>query len=100
MLGVDVFDCILVIRSPEALKSFHSHSATIGTDIGVVAGPFGAGAAMEAGMSRAPVFSYVRSRGLYAGVQLVGQVFIERIGEFSTHFGTGTLPSVYIEWGY
>lgn len=32
-------------------------------------------------MSRAPVLTYVKSRGLYAGVQLVGQVFVERFDE-------------------
>ncbi len=81
MLGIDIYDAVLVIRTQKALESFYSHKATLGTDIGIVAGPFGAGAAMEAGKEKAPVFSYVRSRGLYAGVQLVGQVFIDRFGE-------------------
>lgn len=37
---------------------------------------FGAGAVMEAGREAAPVFSYVKSRGLYAGVSILGQVFV------------------------
>ncbi|ORY32006.1 hypothetical protein BCR39DRAFT_593285 [Naematelia encephala] len=81
MLGVDVYDCILVIRSQKALDSFATHKATLGTELGVAAGPYGAGAAVEAGMEKAPLLSYVRSRGVYAGVELVGQVFIERFEE-------------------
>lgn len=80
-LGVDIFDAVLVIRTPAALKSFASHKATLGSDIGVAAGPFGAGAALEVGIEKAPVLSYVKSRGLYAGVQLVGQVFVDRFDE-------------------
>ncbi len=82
MIGVDVYDCILVIRTQKALASFFSHNLTIGSDVGLTAGPFGAGAAMEMSKDKNPVFSYVRSRGLYAGVQLVGQVFVDRIGEW------------------
>ncbi len=83
MIGVDIYDAVLIIRTQKALESFFSHKATLGTDIGVVAGPFGAGAAIEAGKEKAPVFSYVKSRGLFAGVQLVGQVFVDRYGKSS-----------------
>lgn len=81
LLGVDVYDCVLVIRSQKALDSFRTHKATLGLEIGVAAGPYGSGAAVEAGLEKAPVFSYVRSRGMYAGVELVGQVFVERYDE-------------------
>ena len=81
LIGLDVYDCVLVINSQAALDSFSTHKATLGAEIGVAAGPYGAGAAVEAGLEKAPVFSYVRSRGLYAGVELVGQVFVERFDE-------------------
>ena len=76
-----MYDCVLIIRSQAALDSFSTHKATLGTEIGLTAGPYGAGAAVEAGRERAPVFSYVKSRGFYAGVELVGQVFVERFDE-------------------
>lgn len=72
---------MLVINSQRALDSFGTHKFTLGTEIAVAAGPWGAGAAMEAGKERSPVFSYVKSRGLYAGVEVVGQVFVERFDE-------------------
>lgn len=76
-----MYDCVLVIRSQKALDSFATHKATLGAEIGVAAGPYGGGAAMETGIEKAPVFSYVRSRGMYAGVEVVGQVFVERFEE-------------------
>ncbi|GMK54300.1 hypothetical protein CspeluHIS016_0108860 [Cutaneotrichosporon spelunceum] len=81
LLGIDVYDCILVIRTRKALESFFGHKVTLGTEIGIAAGPYGAGAAMEAGREAAPVFSYVKSRGMYAGVEVVGQVFVSRFEE-------------------
>ena len=78
---MDVYDCVLVIRSQKALDSFATHKATLGAEIGLAAGPYGAGAAMEAGKEKAPVFSYIRSRGLYAGLEIMGQVFVERADE-------------------
>ncbi|WVW81415.1 hypothetical protein I302_103408 [Kwoniella bestiolae CBS 10118] len=81
LLGVDVYDCVLVIRTQEALDSFKTHKVTIGAELAVAAGPYGAGAAVEAGKERAPLFSYVKSRGVYAGVEVVGQVFVERFDE-------------------
>ncbi|WWC67199.1 uncharacterized protein I206_101106 [Kwoniella pini CBS 10737] len=81
LIGVDVYDCVLVIRTQEALDSFKTHKVTIGAELAVAAGPYGAGAAVEAGKERAPLFSYVKSRGVYAGVEVVGQVFVERFDE-------------------
>lgn len=81
LLGVDIYDCVLVINTQKALDSFKTHKATIGAELGVAAGPYGAGAAVEAGLEKAPLFSYVRSRGMYAGVEIVGQVFVERYDE-------------------
>ncbi|KAJ9104653.1 hypothetical protein QFC21_002151 [Naganishia friedmannii] len=81
LIGVDIYDAVLVIRTQKALESFFTHKATLGTDFAVVAGPFGIGATAEAGLERAPVFSYIRSRGFYAGVSIMGQVFIERFEE-------------------
>ncbi|KAK8870081.1 hypothetical protein IAR55_000651 [Kwoniella newhampshirensis] len=81
LIGVDVYDCVLVIRSQKALDSFKTHKVTLGAELAVAAGPYGAGAAVESGIEKAPLFSYVRSRGVYAGVEVVGQVFVERFDE-------------------
>lgn len=81
ILGVDIYDCVLILNSPKAIETFKTHKVTLGADIAVAAGPWGAGAAMESGKERVAVFSYVKSRGLYAGVEAVGQVFLSRFDE-------------------
>lgn len=37
-------------------------------------------------MDRAPIFSYVKSRGMYAGIEIMGQVFVERYDENGTFY--------------
>lgn len=78
MIGIDIYDCVLVIRTQKALDSFSSHKATLGGEFALVAGAYGSGAAVELGIDRSPVLSYIKSRGLYVGVEAVAQVFIER----------------------
>lgn len=125
-IGLDIYDCVCVINSKEALAAFTNTRVGLGTDLAVVAGPYGAGGAVEFGAavenrpSRKqggekgekeneagaaeqhqqtlkpdqqqadkkrrslsasgfkPVFSYVKSRGFYAGIQIDGTVVVER----------------------
>lgn len=81
LIGIDVYDAVLVINSQKALDSFKTHKATLGGEIGIAAGPYGAGASVEAGMEKTPIWSYVKSKGMYAGIEVVGQVFVERFDE-------------------
>ncbi|PWN53519.1 DUF500-domain-containing protein [Violaceomyces palustris] len=82
LLGVDIFDAVLLVNTDRAMESFKSHKVTIGAETAVAAGPFGAGASAEVGVKdRSPVFSYVRSRGLYAGAEAMAQVFLHRFDE-------------------
>lgn len=81
LLGIDFLDCILLINSDKALASFMSHRVDVGAETGLTAGPYGGGLSAEAGLDRAPIYSYVRTRGAYAGVELMGQVFFHRFDE-------------------
>lgn len=81
LLGIDFFDVVLLINSDKAMDSFKTHKFTISAETAIAAGPVGAGTSAEAGLERAPIFSYVRSRGIYAGVEMTGQVFIDRFDE-------------------
>ncbi|GAA5929893.1 hypothetical protein JCM3775_004457 [Rhodotorula graminis] len=81
MLGLDVFDAILTIMTDAALDTFYSHKVTLGAEIGVAAGTYGAGAIAEAGTDRSPVYSYLRSRGFYAGAEAVAQAYLTRFDE-------------------
>ena len=89
LVGVDIYDCVVVINTEAALQAFSSIRCTLGGEISVVAGPVGAGGMLETELHKrqAPVFTYLKSRGFYAGVQIDGTVIIERGDENETFYG-------------
>jgi len=89
MAGIDIYDCVLVINSREALTAFSKLRVSLGGEISVVAGPLGAGGIVESELTkdRKPVFSYMKSRGLYGGIQLDGTIIVERNDENARFYG-------------
>ncbi|KAM3498383.1 hypothetical protein MY10362_008293 [Beauveria mimosiformis] len=85
LVGVDIYDCVLVINTRAALAAFTKIRATIGGEVSAVAGPVGVGGVLENDgrwkQANRPVFTYLKSRGFYAGVQVDGTVMIERSDE-------------------
>ncbi|UKZ89621.1 uncharacterized protein TrAFT101_004665 [Trichoderma asperellum] len=139
-IGLDIYDCVCVINNREALAAFTNTRVSLGSDLAVVAGPYGAGAAVEFGTSLdprgsssrgnsrpssphggdshaqqqqqsqqnlqpndsadkkshrrslsasavKPVFSYVKSRGFYAGIRIDGTVVAERKDANAAFYG-------------
>lgn len=89
LIGVDIFDTVLVINNYKSLEAFTKLRMTLGAELGVAAGPVGAGGEMDTQIHKkpAPVWSYVKSRGLYAGVALAGNAIIERTDENKVFYG-------------
>lgn len=89
LVGVDIYDCVLVLNTQEALDAFSSIRCTLGSEISVAAGPIGAGGVLESELHKrqAPIFTYLKSRGFYAGVQIDGTVIIERTDENERFYG-------------
>ena len=83
LVGVDIYDCVVVINSQKALDAFSKIRCTLGGEVSAVAGPVGAGGMLESEVHKrqAPIFTYLKSRGFYAGVQIDGTVVIERTDE-------------------
>lgn len=83
LVGVDIYDCVVVINTQKALDAFSKIRCTLGGEISAVAGPVGAGGMLETELHKrqAPIFTYLKSRGFYAGVQIDGTVVIERTDE-------------------
>ncbi|MFC1548881.1 lipid-binding SYLF domain-containing protein [Candidatus Omnitrophota bacterium] len=74
-IGGQATDMILVIMNKRGVESFSSNNVTLGGDAAVAAGPIGRNAQMETDvLLRAGVFSYSRSKGLFAGVSLKGAI--------------------------
>ncbi|KAI9642485.1 hypothetical protein NHQ30_009290 [Ciborinia camelliae] len=91
LIGVDIYDCVVVINNRKTLESFTKVRATIGGEISAVAGPIGMGGVLENDgkwkQANKPVFTYLKSRGFYAGVQVDGTVIIERTDENERFYG-------------
>lgn len=91
LVGVDIYDCVVVINNRKALDAFTKIRATLGGEISAVAGPVGAGGVLENDgkwkQVNRPVFTYLKSRGFYAGVQVDGTVIIERNDENARFYG-------------
>lgn len=47
MIGIDIYDCVVVINSREALEAFTKTRMSLGSDLAVVAGPWGAGGSVD-----------------------------------------------------
>jgi len=87
LVGVDIYDCVLVINTTQALATFAKWRCTLGGEMSAVAGPIGMGGVLDTDFrTRAPIFTYLKSRGFYAGVQIDGTVIIERTDENERYY--------------
>ncbi|PBP21798.1 hypothetical protein BUE80_DR007193 [Diplocarpon rosae] len=89
MVGIDIYDCVIVINNRKALEAFSKMRVSLGGELSVVAGPLGAGGIVESELlkDRKPVLSYVKSRGLYGGLQIDGTIIVERNDENAKFYG-------------
>ncbi|KZM22138.1 hypothetical protein ST47_g6727 [Ascochyta rabiei] len=89
LVGVDIYDCVIVINSQKALDAFQSVRCTLGGEISAVAGPAGVGGIIDTELHKrqSPLFTYIKSRGFYAGLQLDGTIVIERTDENERFYG-------------
>ncbi|PMD63059.1 DUF500-domain-containing protein [Hyaloscypha bicolor E] len=89
MAGIDIYDCVVVINDRKALEAFSKIRVSLGGEISVVAGPVGAGGVIESEVmkDRKPLWSYMKSRGLYGGIQLDGTIIVERSDENARFYG-------------
>ena len=89
LVGVDIYDCVVVINTEAALKAFTKLRCTLGGEVSAVAGPVGVGGILETEIHKrqAPIWTYLKSRGFYAGVQVDGTIIIERTDENERFYG-------------
>jgi lipid-binding SYLF domain-containing protein len=74
-VGVQSSDIILVFKTQKSVQGILSGKLTIGADAAAAAGPVGRQTAMATdGQLKAEIYTYSRSRGLFAGVSIDGSV--------------------------
>ncbi len=98
--GVSSTDVILVFRTQRGVDSIVHGKFTLGADASVAAGPVGrnAQAATDAQL-KAEIYSYSRSRGLFAGVALDGSVLAIDNDANQSVYGEGVTPRRIFEGG-
>jgi lipid-binding SYLF domain-containing protein len=85
-VGATSTDVVLIFVTRRSVENFARGKFTLGADASVAAGPLGRQGEASAGVS-AEVYSYSRSRGLFAGVALDGTVlaFNSKANQFFYH---------------
>jgi SH3 domain-containing YSC84-like protein 1 len=92
-LGVQSTDVILVFKTRHGVQDLINGKLTIGGDVSAAAGPVGREASASTDMQlRAEIYSYSRSRGLFAGAALDGTVVsMDNAATAAYYRGTGIL---------
>ncbi|NUO72877.1 MAG: lipid-binding SYLF domain-containing protein [Frateuria sp.] len=98
--GVSSTDVVLVFRTQRGVDSIVNGKFTMGADAAAAAGPVGrtASASTDAQM-KAEIYSYSRSRGLFAGVALDGSVLRIDYDANASIYGAGVTPRRIFEGG-
>ncbi|KAJ4329081.1 hypothetical protein N0V84_000438 [Fusarium piperis] len=80
VFGLDVYDCVCVLNTPEQVAAFTKPRLSLGAEGSIAVGPLGTGGSVEATVTKTarPVWSYMKSRGLWAGVQVDGTIVVSR----------------------
>ncbi|KAJ5833698.1 hypothetical protein N7474_002009 [Penicillium riverlandense] len=89
LAGVDIYDCVVIINTIEALEAFKKVRCTLGGEVSAAAGPVGMGGVLDSEVHKrqSPIWTYMKSKGLYAGVAVDGTIIIERTDENERFYG-------------
>uniref|UniRef100_A0A3P8W6L1 SH3 domain-containing YSC84-like protein 1 n=1 Tax=Cynoglossus semilaevis TaxID=244447 RepID=A0A3P8W6L1_CYNSE len=79
-IGVEVSDLVIILNQRRAIDAFSmGGNLTLGGNCTVAVGPMGRNVEADVALrNTAAVFTYCRSRGLFAGISLEGSYLIER----------------------
>lgn len=81
-VGAELTDFVFILNTEAAVESFAQYgSVTLGGNVSVAAGPLGRNAEVAGNASMknvAAIFSYSKTKGLFAGVSLEGSAIVER----------------------
>ncbi|KAI8825313.1 uncharacterized protein EV422DRAFT_554064, partial [Fimicolochytrium jonesii] len=93
-IGAQLTDCVFILNNEAAVKAFsHGGNLTFGGNMSVAAGPKGRSAeAAGSVVNLAPIFSYSKSKGLFAGVSLEGSVIVTRSDANRACYGRKVSP--------
>ena len=94
VFGADIYDVVLVLRNERAVNAFKYPKVSVGGELSVAAGPVGNGAILDSGVEASPCLSYIKSKGLYFGLQLDGTIILTRTDENARFYNYPDVPVV------
>ncbi len=93
-IGGQATDMILVIMNERGMDSLSHGNVALGGDVSAAAGPIGRDAALETdALLKASIFTYSRSKGLFAGVSLKGSIVGPMKNLNEEYYGEGVTAS-------
>jgi len=99
-IGVQSVDLVLVFKHKGVLTKVKNGDFTIGGDISAAAGPVGRSSTASTDHTlEAEVYSYSRSRGLFAGISINGSNLSIDKSANATFYGAGTTSQQIFETG-
>ncbi|KAI6785105.1 SH3 domain-containing protein [Emericellopsis cladophorae] len=93
IIGVDVYDCVLVVNSLAALESMTQSRVVLGEDVGLTAGPLmpldkpGTDLEIDLKSLGNTVLTYMKARGQEQRVNMSGCILTERTNENERFYG-------------
>ena len=92
-IGGQTSEIVLVLMTDRALDAVLHNKVKLGADVGVAVGPIGGGVETATTTNlRADIYTYAKSKGLFAGVSFEGAVIAERGKMNRAYYGRRVSP--------
>ncbi len=92
-IGGQASEVILLAMTDRGVTTLLQSSVKLGADVGIAAGPYGAGAQAATANISADILAFSRSKGLYGGVSLDGAVVDVRDSLNNAYYGKHVTPT-------
>ncbi|KAI7822261.1 hypothetical protein BX661DRAFT_187584 [Kickxella alabastrina] len=96
-IGAQLTEVVMILNTDEAVRAFEqSASLQLGSNVSVTAGPMGRSGEISAAVNAgnvAAVYSYSKSKGLFAGISVEGSVIAQRNDVNQAFYGRPAPPA-------
>ena len=92
-IGGQASEVILLAMTERGVTTLLQNSVKLGADVGIAAGPYGAGAQAATANISADILAFSRSKGLYGGIALDGAIVDVRDGLNKAYYGKPVTPT-------
>ncbi|KAJ1880812.1 hypothetical protein LPJ57_002015 [Coemansia sp. RSA 486] len=99
-IGAQLTEVVMILNTPDAVKAFEENaSLQLGSNLSVTAGPVGRSGEISAAVNTgtvAAVYSYSKSKGLFAGVSVEGSAVVQRKDVNQAFYGRPAPPQMVL----